>query len=396
MSIAAARFPDDAEIIDYDALYADYSQSLVDTLRGFSAKVSGLELWVPDENLRVSLRNLLDSAASLGRASVCLQFGERTGAELSEAELLELGRGFGQVRVERRALAVLFEVSDLGAAPVASPTGRKLAPNPERQAPPIELGAVVSPRPTGVSFDGYAQALRRAQLSRPAAALAEPEGPTVRVRAAHADCTLELVVVTTNHVVHSATGDAPDEARGLLLAELCRIIVGLPVLEACYHGALRLEHRARPVNQPRPVSGIVLPRAVHPHFGLVEDLLREVLAEYRQLAGFQVTQSHYDDRPGNVWLLAGADERRRLVEVALGQVLPSLGLQLSDVSVASIRYDVRVELCLSEAWKKLDQPRLVMLLERELQARVDARLEIYVQELKDKNQLRRLALVETP
>ena len=76
MSIAVARFPRDAEIIDYDALYADYSQSLVDTLRGFSPKVIGLELWVPDENLRVSLRNLLDSAASLGRVLICLQFGE--------------------------------------------------------------------------------------------------------------------------------------------------------------------------------------------------------------------------------------------------------------------------------------------------------------------------------
>jgi hypothetical protein len=77
-------------------------------------------------------------------------------------------------------------------------------------------------------------------------------------------------------------------------------------------------------------------------------------------------------------------------------VLPSFGLEPCDVSVVSIRYDVRVELGLSEAWKKLDQPRLVMALERELQARVDARLEVYVQELKDKNQLRRLALVETP
>jgi hypothetical protein len=66
------------------------------------------------------------------------------------------------------------------------------------------------------------------------------------------------------------------------------------------------------------------------------------------------------------------------------------------VAVVSIRYDVRVELGLSEAWKQLDQPRLVMALERELQARVDPRLEVYVQELKDKNQLRRLALVETP
>ena len=396
MSIAAARFPDDAEIIDYDALYADYSQSLVDTLRGFSPKVKGLELWVPDENLRVSLRNLLDSAASLSRVSVCLQLGEATAAQLTEAQLLELGRDFGQARVERRGTALLFEVSGLGAVPVAAPVERKLPASPERQAPAAAPTTVVNAPAAGVSFEGYAQALRRTQRASPAAPLPAPDGATVCARATQDDCTLELVVSTSQNVVHSARSEAPDEARRLLLSELCRIVEGLPVLEACYHGALRLEHRLRPLDQPRPVSGIVLPRAVHPHFALVEDLLRAALAEYRKLAGFLVTQSHHDDRPARGWLSASADERGRLLEVALCAVLPSFGLEPSDVSVVSIRYDVRVELGLSEAWKKLDQPRLVMALERELQARVDSRLEIYVQELKDKNQLRRLALVETP
>ncbi len=396
MSIAAARFPDAAEIIDYDALYADYSQSLVDTLRGFSPKVNGLELWVPDENLRVSLRNLLDSAASLGRASVCLRFGAATAAQLSEAQLLELGRNFGQPRVERRGVALLFEVSGLGTAPLAAPTARKQPASPEKQAPVAKTAEVVDPGVPGVSFDGYAQALRRAQSSEPAPVPVKPEGATVRARAAHDDCVLELVVSTSQNVVSRANCEAPDEARALLLAELCRIVEGLPVLEACYHGALRLEHRLRPIGQPRPVSGIVLPRAVHPHFALVDDLLRSALAEYRKLTGFQVTQSQHDDRPGSGWLAASAEQRRGQLEAALSAVLPSFGLQLSDVSVASIRYDVRVELGLSEAWKNLDQPRLVMALERELQARVDSRLEIYVQELKDKNQLRRLALVETP
>jgi hypothetical protein len=395
MSIAAARFPQDAEIIDYDALYADYSQSLVDTLRGFSPKVKGLELWVPDENLRVSLRNLLDSAASLGRASVCLQFGAGTAEQLTEPQLLELGRDFGQARVERRGGAVLLEVSGLGAAPVTAPAAEPKAPAPERTVPAAEVTAVVNPRPTGVSFDGYADVLRRSTPASDEGKRAEPVGATLRVSAALADCTLELVI-TSNHVVHSARGQADDEPRRLLLAELCRIIEGLPVLEACYHGAGRLEHRLRPTDQPRPVGGIVLPRAVHPHFALVDDLLRAALAEYRKQANFQVTQSQHDDRPADAWLSAALEERRRRLESAMAEVLPNFGLEPSDVSVVSIRYDVRVELGLSEAWKKLDQPRLVMALERELQARVDARLEVYVQELKDKNQLRRLALVETP
>jgi hypothetical protein len=396
MSSAAALVPLDAEIIDYDALYADYSQSLVDTLRGFSAKVAGLELWVPDENLRVSLRNLLDSAASLGRASVCLQFAETTAAQLSEAELSELGRGFGQVRLEWRGAALLFEVSALGAVPVAAPAPspeRKAASVPERQA---SGDAAASPEPKAeVSFEAYERRLR--QL----AAVAEPgrhqasNGAGTLVSFAQDSCTLELVVAGDEHVIVSASSQAPDQVRQLLLGELCRLVCGLPLLEATYHGALRLEHLLRPT-AARPLSGIVLPRAVHPHFGLVEELLRGALANYRNLSGFDVVRGQHDDRPRAEWLAASLEERKRRLEVALAQVLPTFGLEAADVGVVSIRYDVRVELGLSQAWQKLDQPRLVMQLERELQARVDPRLEVYVQELKDKNQLRRLALVETP
>lgn len=396
MSTAAAITPLGASVIDYDALYADYSVSLVDTLRGFSPKVPGLELWVPDENLRVSLRNLLDSAANLGRASVCLQLGERTAEQLSEAQLLELGQNFGQARVERRGAAVLFEVSGLGAAPVRAGVPEA---SQGRKAPPMAERAVVAATPGAgrktESFEGYERRLRQLASVIELGASAPSSAKGTLATFTQAECTLRLLV-GADHVVLGVSHDAPDELRQLLLAELGRLVTGLPVLEACFHGALRLEHRLRPQATERPVSGIVLPRAVHPHFALAEDLLRGALAHYRSLSGFDVTRSQHDDRPRSAWLAASPDERKARLEAALARILPGFGLAASDVTVVSIRYDVRVELGLSEAWKKLDQPRLVLALERELQASVDPRLEVYVQELKDKNQLRRLALVETP
>lgn len=398
MNAVAALTPLDTEVIDYDALYADYSQSLVDTLRGFSAKVQGLELWVPDENLRVSLRNLLDSAASLGRPAVCLKLGEDTAKQLSEGELGELGSAFGQVRLERRGTALLFAVSGLGQAAVPAPAvaaaERKAAPLPERQ---VAGEGAASPEPKAeVGFEAYERRLRQLAAVTEPGKLQTSTGVGVAVSFSQDSCALELVVAGDEHIIVGSHFSAVDQVRELLLGELCRLVTGLPLLEACYHGALRLEHRLRPASLGRPLSGIVLPRAVHPHFALAEDLLRGALANYRKLSGFDVTRGEYDDRPRAEWLNASLEERKRRLEVALGQLLPGLGLEAADVAVVSIRYDVRVELGLSEAWKKLDQPRLVMALERELQARVDPRLEVYVQELKDKNQLRRLALVETP
>ena len=398
MSTAAAITPQGVEVIDYDALYADYSVSLVDTLRGFSPKVPGLELWVPDENLRVSLRNLLDSAANLGRASVCLQLGERTAEQLSEAQLLELGQNFGQARVEKRGAVVWFEVSGLGAAPViAAAPGTASEPKAAvaERAVAVASPAAAAPARKLESFEGYERRLRELASVMELGASAPSSAKGTLAEFSQAGSTLRLLI-GADHVVLGVSHEAPDELRQLLLSELGRLVTGLPVLEACFHGALRLEHRLRPNATERPLSGIVLPRAVHPHFALAEDLLRGALAHYRGLSGYEATRTQHDDRPRSAWLAASADERKARLEAAFSQILPGFGLAASDVALVSIRYDVRVELGLSEAWKKLDQPRQVLALERELQARVDPRLEVYVQELKDKNQLRRLALVETP
>jgi hypothetical protein len=397
----SAAIPEVRNVIDYDALYADYLASLIDTLRGFSAKVPGLELWVPDENLLVSLANLLDSATSLGRAAVALQLSAATLQKVDTAELLQLAGRFGVARLDRLGSACLLSVSELGGArrpvPAREPRSAALAGSPAASCAAVEPAA--SPRAATAAApvlpDLHLPALERCEpLSVPVIDGDAVASPT-RLEATHAGCRLVLEV-SSAHTIQSAWAEAEQPLDARLLAELCRIVCGLPLLEACYHGAIRLEHRLRPTPTARALPGIALPRAVHPRFALVESLLGAALARYRHLTGFSEISSRYDARPARAWLEASAAERQALLERALSEVLPRFGLAESDVSVASIRYDVRVELAFGEAWRRFDQPRLVRDLEAELRERVDARLEIYVEELRDKNKLRRLAVVEDP
>lgn len=396
----SAPIPELEAVIDYDALYADYLASLIDTLRGFSAKVPGLELWVPDENLLVSLENLLDSATSLGRAALVLQLSSSTLHKVDAARVLELGDRFGVASLERRGSAFLLSVSELGRAhrPDLARGPRSAATVVSAAAPSaVERGA--SPPTTSDAVPALADlhlpALERSELlTAPVIDVEVASNPT-RLESTLAGCRLVLEV-SPAHMIQSAWAEAELLLDARLLAELCRVVCGLPLLEACYHGAIRLEHRLRPTPSARAVTGIALPRAVHPRFALVESLLGAALAQYRSLTGFNEISSRYDARPARAWLEASAAERQARLERALCEVLPGFGLAESDVRVASIRYDVRVELAFSEAWRRFDQPRLVRDLEAELRERVDARLEIYVEELRDKNKLRRLAVVEDP
>lgn len=404
----SAAVPELDAVVDYDAVYADYLASLIDTLRGFSAKVPGLELWVPDENLLVSLENLLDSATNLGRASVVLQLSTGTLKHVNEAALLELAGRFGAAQLERCGSAFHLSVVGLGQRqaalstasrePRALPTGA--IPAPATAASPAlasaSSGSASASRLAAPELpDIHLPALERcAVLSQPISSSDAAADPT-RLSASHADCTL-LLEVSSTHVIQSAWLQAQHPLDTRLLSELCRIVCGLPLLEACYHGAIRLEHRLRPAPSARALPGIVLPRAAHPRFALAETLLRAALEQYRALTGYRETSSHYDDRPARSWLDASSDERQARLESALAAALPSLGLAPGDVSVAGVRHDVRVELAFGEAWRRFDQPQLVRELEAALRERVDARLEVYVEELRDKNKLRRLAVVEDP
>ena len=206
---------------------------------------------------------------------------------------------------------------------------------------------------------------------------------------------LDLAVFRDTHVVEHATFRAPTGAveQLALLDQFCEIILGLPLVEASDHGVIRLEDALRDRALTPPVPGIITPEAAHPMFLLPLRLIRGALAEYRKLTGFSSSKNEHDPRPGASWMSATPDLRIELVMSALEQALPAFRLSRDDVHVAAIRHDVRVELRFSESWKGTDQQNIVMSLERELKARVDSRLEVYVEERKDKNKIRRLAVV---
>jgi hypothetical protein len=60
-------------------------------------------------------------------------------------------------------------------------------------------------------------------------------------------------------------------------------------------------------------------------------------------------------------------------------------------SLVAIEFDVRL---VFRAAPNLELPRLTMALERAIRHDIDPRLEVYLEEIRDRNKLRRLAIVE--
>jgi hypothetical protein len=367
MSDPGGLEPLDREAIDYDRLWADYMQSLVDTLRGFSSGLDqlGLHAFVPSEDPAVSLRNLLDAAAAVGRAALTVRFGPASRPRIEVEALRALASGYGHARLLATETELLVAVEGLHPAAEVAPA---VVSAPVARTPIAPAAAAPTER-----VDCYAAALSNPTRSHAGQLVAN--AAFIDVTAAADGATLYLQVDPGRHVVVAA-GFAGEPAA--LLERFCAVITDLPLLEAAHHGVIHLETALRAPGA-RPVAGVITPRAAHARFALPATLIRQALASYRVRTGFAETTNHHDAGPGPAWRAASDRERAARIAAVAG-----------DATLVAIEHDVRLVFALPATLDGEARQRRLWQLEGLIRAAIDPRLEVHAEERRDRNKLRRL------
>jgi hypothetical protein len=374
----------DEAAIDYDRVWADYLASLVGTLRGFSSGIADLDSWVPSEDPLVSLRDLLDAAASAGRQTLAVRFGPASRPRLEEQAVGALAARHGHARILESPAEMLVVVEKLTAQ--ARSEGAAIRPPPPARA----ARAPAPSRPLSSStVDAYAPRLQQAlgTIRHGIAAAPLGSGKDITATASDDGSQLRLEVDPTSHTITSAHFAAAAPETRALLDVFCDLITGLPLLEAAQHGVLRLEAALRDPAAPPPVPGIILPRAAHPRFALPAALIAQALASYRARTGYAEVRIDYHLAPSPQWQAAPPAARAAAITAVLA-ASPTPG-----VTLAAIEHDVRIVLRLPEHLSSPARQSLLMTLERAIRGAVDPRLEVHAEERKDRNKLRRLAVV---
>ena len=383
----------DGTPLDYDRLIEDYETGLVDTLRGFAAGARPfLELWVADEDPVRSIANMLDAAATEGETQVDLLIGPRTAPRLDVERLRRVAGVYGNINYKKVNHGFHLKINDLRPATVDRHVG--LAPC--RTAPPT-VHRLEEPCPIASRRSGEVAAAYRRALGEASATLRHDGEPaeivgTLRAEGQAGSARLVLRVDPQDHVIRRAghTGEGNAFVRGLR-DRLCALIEGLPILEAADHGTIRLEHELRDSTTPRPVTGVVTPRAADPIFTHAEVLVRDAVADYRARTGFVEIDNTYDPGPSPAWRTADEAARRARLEAAITTAAREHGFDPLDVAVVAIEHDVRIVVRLHGSLASGDQQLSMLALEAAIQQNVDRRLELHQEELKDANVIRRLS-----
>lgn len=382
-----------SEVLDYEALYDGYRADLVDRLRGFGPSADGLALWVPDEDPLISLRNLWDAAAQQGLAELSVRVGPATLARLDAERLLTMAARFGLATLRPVSGGMLIEVEGLAPAAIDE---AELAPRAAVVAAPIATAEPFCERmPIDALDSPYATALAHAIATAHHDVPLLDEAPRVIVHGQHDGVTLSVAIDTATHRIDAAAfAGATGRLQYGVLEGLCRVIEGLPLVEAADHGASRLEYTWRDRSRRPACAGIVTPRSAGSEFVLAHALVRAALQAYRDATGYAEPYSSFDAGVAPRWRALDAAGRRTAITRCCDAFAAARELQPGAFELVAIEFDVRLVLRADASLAGAGLPALVMALERAIRSEVDPRLEVYLEELRDRNKLRRLAIVE--
>ena len=349
--------------IDYDELLAAYWKSLTTKLRGFNAGADFLGYWVPEDDTGASLLGLVEAASQADVDSISVRVSPQTASKFDTSQLERQAAAYGLVNLNQEGSQLLFSVSQMSGW------------NSVREASPVYRKSLLA---------------SLAQIDKAQKEL-ETVPEQLKLSASCQEFTLEVLVTPSTHQITAARFQGQGTTVQMaLLASLCGLLPGLTVQEASDHAALRLELQLRDPSLSRPVAGIVSPENASSMFQLPIALSHQLLEKYRKAANYNSTEHCYYDSPRLEWRNLPEQERLLQIRAAVEQLAPSLSLLPSDIEVLKVDGDVKVTIRFQSAIGATARSHAMRRLEYALKHLLEKTIELYAEEMKDMNAIRRL------
>lgn len=366
--------------VDYDEAVRAYEARLDTELRGFGAGDALLAPWVPDADPAKGILNLFEAAEAAGLEAIEVAVGPETSRALDLALLEERAAELGELTVGGDDELVLRlrlggGRSLAASAPQTPRAARARPPEPSRVAPLRE--------PLHPSY--LARARERAPSRRETPGPEDDAALEARVHGLR----LRIWVDDEGRLVRARhDGEVSDVARAIDL--WCELVEGLPIEEACEHGAHRLMEALRDPDAPPPVPGVVTPRNASPIFAALLEAGRELLRAHADRTGAMPPDSTHHPAPSPAWAAMGDDARLAAIREALGAACEEAELDPSEVEAAGVRDVIKVRLDFADSVPIAQRRRALLRLEAALQRLVEPTLVVEREARRDLNVLRRL------
>lgn len=352
-------------MIHYEKLVHDYLSGLTTRLRNFIPAEDFLDLWVHDEDHANSILAMLEAAGAHGLKSVSINItSEDTMKHLDADRLRKSSESIGQISMEKTPEGMLIHFA----------FNRRITPLASLQIKDV-------PALYRLHFN-YDRVVSCFNKELP------PKSPLILVSASGYGVSLQALIDPARHQIEDiGHAGATTAVSKRLMDELCTLMRHKPINECHDHSVIGLEYLLRDRSQKRIPVGIITPLNTWDVFNELTVLVRELVCNYREKAGYRSRDNFYALPISSAWRSLTDAEKIEALLQSINSFCQERSIEPHWFAVKEIQHHFKVILDLHPELCRLESITLLEL-EAYLRGNLEPTLCIFREEEPDKNKMR--------
>ena len=387
--------------IDYTESLQSYNAQLLSKLRDFGEK--NLQLWVPDDNIILSILNMVFSVNQNGIEAMSILINKKDLSsknlvilkkillKLSSLEVLEnmenltLNIGKIQNSILEQTISIYIKENQNIHSTSAARLNKKKKINVIKDINNQNLDQKIkkikdlySLEVINKKFNNYISAdIFKNNSEKSDYFSAQKEN-------------IKIILKVTNNLISDAKYNCDsNDFDKYYLDKFCSLVHNLPIQEAYEHGVMKLEYFSRSTNLEKEIKGILSPIITKNIFYKIQILMRDLWLLYSTKKKIKISKNLFDTAPSKKWINLDKNKKIDTIKKILDNFQKENNI---DQLLFDELNDDNIRLTLNfrddNMSSNTDKSVILLKFEKYIRNKMERRIEIFYKELKDANKLR--------
>lgn len=372
--------------VDLSDLLSSYDENLLDNLRGFGNQTEFLKFWVPGTNSLKSFYNLIDALYESNNYIFIVQFQkglldsnslDKLKSFLNEISLSKYNLSEKKIEIEIKIDRKFYENFRKNNYLIKNFKEDNIIFDKKKKIEKFESQNNLE----NLYIDNLKKIKSNNYFSEK---ILQKKNIFVRELGQY-----RLFFLIENKIVTKLFHDGNDNNELIKLINVFfDICLNKNIQEVADHSVVYLEEKIRIVSDNLIKKGIILPSHGGKYFDLLNEIVRDIFKQYKDENSFEFKINKNYFKKSYEWINLSETEKNIKVESVLKQIRLANFLNDESLVVQSIESNFRVNLAINEEFRML-QSKKNILLQTEIKLKeLDNTLEVFIDEVLDKNKLR--------
>ena len=368
--------------INFKDLINNYDQNLLDNLRGFGKEDEYLKFWVPNTDNYQSFLNLIDALIESEIYLFQITFDKRLEGELS---LDEVDRFLSDISTFTKNKDIYeIAINEKKYLDYKKRNKKNLKNSTQLKIDTTKIAKIEKNKENLIS--GYRENLLKFS---PKNYYFQGKNKQENIYEEKFNDIFLYFKIEKNILVECYHNSEKNTEVEKLINIFFDLIINKDIQEIADHGVIYLEEKIRTSSNIKVNSGIILPQQAGEYFNLLNNVVRKIFIKYKDKNKlvFDINRNYF--KISNEWKNLPEDQKLIKIKKVLEDFIKeNSNLSPESISVNKIENNFMINLDVDKDFSKLQSKKNLLLeIEKKLKT-LDQTIEVFIEEILDKNKLR--------